>query len=96
MTVYGQHVCRNALIGYAVGGKMKLVPLSHTGRTVCNNAWLDKIPTARMTPVCKTECLDCKSSGKIYPHFFPQKKQRKLSQTQIDNMQNARKEKSNG
>ena len=54
--VYGQNVCINAMIGYDKSGNMKPVNLAFKGSTVCNNAWMDKIPSSKITPVCKTEC----------------------------------------
>ena len=88
--VYGQNVCKNALIGYTKNGGMKPVTLGFKGPTVCNNAWMDKIPANKVTPVCKTECLDCKTQGKVYPNVHPTKATRVITQEHKDKMAAAR------
>ena len=88
--VYGQNVCINAMIGYTKDGNMKPVNLAFKGQTVCNNAWMDKIPANKLTPICKTECVDCKSQGKVYPDIHPTKATRVITQEQRDRMVVAR------
>lgn len=94
--VYAQHVCKNALIGFDRNGNMKPVSLSYLGKTLCNNAWMDKIPTHKITPVCKIECVDCKAQGKVYPDIHPIKTPRVITQEHKDKMIAAKKGKSNG
>jgi hypothetical protein len=77
--VYGQHVCLNSKLVKLKTGELKEVNLSYTGNTVCNNAWISVILVNRLTPVCETECEECKTNGRIYTHVFKPKNKRTLS-----------------
>lgn len=68
--LYGQHVCKNALLAIGKNGEMKRVSPSYSGNTVCNNAWIDVIEQGRINPKMTQECESCKKQGKQYPKVF--------------------------
>ena len=88
--LYGQHVCLNARVAVKPNGEFKEVGLAYMGNTVCNNAWIDVVPSGKMTPVCKTECQDCKKAGKKYRSVFTPRKPRTLSAEHLAKMQTAK------
>jgi hypothetical protein len=88
--VYGQHVCVHAKVAPTKTGGLKEVGLSYRGTTICNEAWIDVMPTSRMSPVCVNRCQKCVVNGVDHTDVIAVREKRVVSQEQIDKMRAGR------